>query len=62
MNVTLILGLIDGILMLLDRLPVLIGLVKQSSELTPEEEAVLDARIAVLRSRAHWQIDPPPKP
>jgi hypothetical protein len=54
-----ILALIDGILTLLARLPALIGLVKQSAELTPEQEAALDARIAQLSDKAHWKLDPP---
>ena len=51
-----ILALINAGLSLLEHLPGLITALKQSKELTAEEEAALDARIAALQTQEHWKI------
>jgi hypothetical protein len=56
MPTTAILALINAGLSLIEHLPGLIAALKQSKELTPEQEAALDARLAALTTQAHWKI------
>jgi len=51
------LALINAALSLLEQLPGMISALKQSEELTPEQEAALDARIAGLKDQAHWKVE-----
>jgi hypothetical protein len=57
METAAILALINAGLSLIEHLPGLIGALKQSRELTPEQEAELDARVAALPDLAHWKIN-----
>jgi len=57
MSPTAILALINAGLSLLEHLPGLITALKQSKELTPEQEAELDARIAALQTQEHWKVN-----
>lgn len=53
-----ILALVGAAIALIDKIPPAIAALKQSAEMTPEQEAELDAKIAELRTKAHWQIEP----
>jgi hypothetical protein len=61
MNPTVILALINAGLTLAEHLPDLLAALKRTGELTPEQEAALDARIAALPSLAHWLVEPDPE-
>ena len=51
-----ILMLINAGLTLVEALPGLVEALKQSKELTPEEEKALDDRIANLPNLDHWKV------
>jgi hypothetical protein len=55
MNPTLILALINAGLTIAENIPALVSHLKQSGELTPEQEAALDDRIAKLKDQPHWK-------
>lgn len=50
--IALILAAID----ILERAPEIIAKLKQNAELTPEQEAQLDERIAGLKNQPHWKL------
>jgi hypothetical protein len=52
METAALVALINGVLALLERLPALVAELKRRQEMTPAEEAALDARIASLRDLA----------
>lgn len=56
MEPTAILALINAALQLVEKIGPLIAALKQNQELTPEQEAELDARIATLKNQPHWQL------
>lgn len=56
MNPAQILALINAGLTLVESLPELIAALKQSKELTPEQEKELDDRIAALPNLDHWKV------
>ena len=53
-----ILALIEAAIALIEKIPAAVTALKQSAELTPEEEAQLDQRIAALKDQAHWKPEP----
>lgn len=57
MNAVAILALIEASIALIEKLPGAIAALKQTAELTPEQDAILDAKIAELKTKAHWQIE-----
>lgn len=57
MNPKTILALIEIALMLSKRIPELIQALKQTGELSPQQEADLDALIASLKDKPHWQVE-----
>lgn len=52
-----ILALIDTAILLVERIPPALSALKRSTEMTPEEEAALDARIQKFKTLPHWQVD-----
>jgi hypothetical protein len=56
METAAILALINAGLSLIEHLPGIIAALKQTHELTPEQEAALDARIAGLKDQAQWKV------
>lgn len=52
-----ILALVNAGLTLIEQLPGMIQALKQSRELTPEQEKTLDDRIAGLPLQPHWKIE-----
>jgi uncharacterized coiled-coil DUF342 family protein len=56
MQPTVILALIEAALALIDKIPSAVQALKQTTELTPEQEAQLDQRIAQLKDQAHWKL------
>jgi hypothetical protein len=52
-----ILTLAEAAVLLIKQLGPVLNELRQSSELTPEQEAELDARIAALRDQVHWKVD-----
>lgn len=56
MQPAVILALIEAALALIERIPSAVQALKQSAELTPEQEAQLDQRIAKLKDQAHWKL------
>jgi hypothetical protein len=50
-----IIALIDAFVVLAEKLPTLVEALKRNTEMTPEEEAALDARIAGLKALPHWK-------
>lgn len=56
MNPTEIIALIDAFVALAAKLPTAIEALKRNTELTPEEEAALDQRIAQLKTLPHWRV------
>ncbi len=50
--IALVLAAID----IVDKAPEIISKLKQNAELTPEQEAELDARIANLKNQPHWKL------
>ena len=50
-----ILALIEAAIALIEKIPSAVTALKQSAELTPEQEALLDQRIAALKDQAHWK-------
>jgi hypothetical protein len=57
MTPTAILALIDSVILLVEKIPPALSALKRSTEMTPEEEAALDARIQKLKSLPHWQVE-----
>ena len=55
MQTAAILALIEAAIALIEKIPSAVTALKQSAELTPEEEAQLDQRIVALKDQAHWQ-------
>ena len=53
-----ILAIIDSVILLAEKIPPALEALKRSTEMTPEEEAALDARIKQFKSLPHWQIEP----
>lgn len=53
-----ILALIEAAIALIEKIPAAVTALKQSAELTPEEEAQLDQRIQQLNSLPHWNPEP----
>ena len=51
-----IIALIDAFVVLAERIPTAIQALKRDAEMTPEEEAALDERIAKLKTLSHWQV------
>lgn len=51
-----ILALIDAAIMLVEKIPSAVSALKQNAELTPEQRAQLDERIAKLQSLPHWKV------
>lgn len=58
MNPATILALIEIALMLSKRIPELIEALKQTGELSPQQEQDLDALIASLKDKPHWKVEP----
>jgi hypothetical protein len=56
MEIGALLALVNAAIALVEKIPTAIAWLKQSKELSPEDEAKLDARIAALRQAAHWQV------
>jgi uncharacterized coiled-coil DUF342 family protein len=56
MQPTVILALIEAALALIEKIPSAVQALKQTTELTPEQEAQLDQRIAQLKDQAHWKL------
>jgi hypothetical protein len=56
MQVLQIMALIEAALALLENIPAVAAALKQGAELTPEEDAQLDAKIAALKDAAHWKL------
>jgi len=56
MNAATILALLNAILSLAEKIPSLVEALKQSKELTPEQEKELDDRIANLPNLDHWKV------
>ena len=56
MNPTQILALVNAALLLIEKIGPAVSALKQSAELTPEQEAELDKRLADIKSAAHWQV------
>ena len=50
-----IIALIDAFVVLAEKLPTLVEALKRNTEMTPEEETALDARIAGLKVLPHWK-------
>ncbi len=48
-------ALIEAAIALIEKIPSAVAALKQSAELTPEQEALLDQRIAALKDQAHWK-------
>lgn len=55
MQLAAILALIEAAIALIEKIPSAVKALKQSAELTPEQEAQLDQRIAALKEQAHWK-------
>jgi len=55
-NAVAIIALIEAAIMLVSKIPDAIQTLKKSGELTPEQEAQLDAKIAELASKPHWRL------
>lgn len=53
-----ILALVSAAIALVEKIPGAIETLKQNAELTPEQEAELDQKIAELKTKAHWQHEP----
>jgi hypothetical protein len=51
-----VIALVDAAITLLARLAPIVGALKRSNTMTPAEEALLDERIAKLRSLPNWQF------
>lgn len=52
-----IVAIVDAVLILSQKLPVVIKALKSgATELTPEQEAELDAKIAALKDQPHWKL------
>lgn len=50
--------LVIGAIVSLTRLAVQLGeIARQDAELTPEQEAKLDADIAALKDQPHWKVE-----
>ena len=56
MQPAVILALIEAAIALVEKIPSTVQALKQSAELTPEQEAQLDERIAKLKDQAHWKL------
>ncbi len=56
-----IIAAVDLALALLGRLNNIRTALKQSGELTPEQDAALDARFQIAFGEAHWQPSNPPQ-
>jgi hypothetical protein len=54
-NAAAIIALIDAAITLANKIPDAVKVLKKSGELTPEQEAALDAKIAELDSKPHWR-------
>ena len=55
MNPVAIIALIDAAITLMGRIGAIVEALKRSKELTPAEEALLDARIERLNDMPHWK-------
>ena len=53
-----IIALIEAAILLAKKIPGAVNALKQSNELTLEQEQQLDAKIAELKTLPHWQVDP----
>ena len=51
-----IIALVDAFVVLAEKVPAAIQALKQNAEMTPEQEAALDERIAKLKTLPHWQV------
>ena len=56
MQPSVILALIEAAIALVEKIPSAVQALRQSAELTPEQEAQLDERIAKLKDEAHWKL------
>jgi hypothetical protein len=56
MQPAVILALIEAAIALVEKIPSAVTALKQSAELTPEQEAQLDERIAKLKDQSHWSL------
>ena len=56
MQPAVILALIEAAIASVEKIPSAVTALKQSAELTPEQEAQLDERIAKLKDQAHWKL------
>jgi hypothetical protein len=53
-----IIALVGAAVELAKLVPGAVRVLKQSGELTPEQEAELDRKIAELNTLPHWRVDP----
>ena len=56
MQIAAIIALVEAALALVERLGPALKALKQSTEMSPEQEAALDERISALRDAAHWKM------
>lgn len=57
MNPVMIAALVEAAVELTKLIPQVVKDLKRTGELTPEQEAALDAKIAELPTKEHWQIE-----
>lgn len=56
MNFATVLTLVDAGIELIGKISAWVRALRQSAELTPEQERLLDERIARLRDQEHWKL------